>query len=384
MSDMPHIVAVDDEPRALELVVRSLRKIARVSTAASGDEALGLLRCSEVDLVLTDQRMPGMSGIELLRRAAEHDETVGRVLLTGYTDLQASVDAINLGRVHAYLHKPCVALDLQATVTSVLQRVALVRENARLLGVVTAKNQELERALEALRASQARTVASERLAAIGRMIAMIVHDLRSPLTAIRSSGSQIASEAEASAAELAKLGRIVVEEADHLQEMCSELLEVSQASDTRPECRPDSLDDAVDAALAMILGHVSRPGVDIQLDLASHAVVALDDRGLRRILQNLVRNAVEANPGGGVVRVETRVEDSSACLSVSDSGPGIPPEIADRLFEPFVTFGKSEGTGLGLAVVQRIVEALGGSIRATKASGGGARFEVRLPLVARE
>jgi signal transduction histidine kinase len=379
---MPHIVAVDDEPRALELVVRSLRKIARVSTAGSAEEALGLIRQTEVDLVISDQRMPGMAGIELLRRVAEHDETIGRILLTGYTDLQASVDAINLGRVHAYLHKPCVALDLQATVTSALQRVALVRENARLLSVVTAKNQELEQALGALRESQARILASERLAAIGRMIAMIVHDLRSPLSAIRSSGSQIASEAGSlDGKELAEYGRTVVEEADRLQEMCSELLEVSQASDTRPECRPDSLDDAVDAALATILPHVSRPDVELQLDLASHAVVAMDERGLRRILQNLVRNALEATPAGGLVRIETRLEGSDACLAVSDTGPGIPPEIADRLFEPFVTFGKAGGTGLGLAVVQRIVDDFSGRIRATKAPGGGARFEIRLPAV---
>lgn len=379
MSALPHIVAVDDEPRALELIVRSLRRVARVSYAERGEEALALVQGGGVDLVISDQRMPGMSGIELLRMVAEHDGTVGRILLTGYTDLQASVDAINLGRVHAYLHKPCLPADLQAAVTGVLQRVHLARENASLLTLVTAKNRELEETLTALRDSQARTVASERLAAIGRMIAMIVHDLRSPLTTIRSAGSEIVSDAGNDS--LVELGRTVVDEVDRLQHMCSELLEVSQVSQGQAGCRPEPLDDVVDAALVGVSARASRYGVALEVDLESRAIVSLDEARLRRVLLNLVDNALDVMPEGGVLRIETRLADGSALLAVSDTGPGIPPEIADQLFDAFVTFGKARGIGLGLAVVQKIVEELGGSIRVGKSLGGGARFELLLPPV---
>lgn len=379
MSALPHIVAVDDEPRALELIVRSLRRVARVSYAERGDEALALVQGGGVDLVISDQRMPGMSGIELLRMVAEHDGTVGRILLTGYTDLQASVDAINLGRVHAYLHKPCLPADLQAAVTGVLQRVHLARENASLLTLVTAKNRELEETLTALRDSQARTVASERLAAIGRMIAMIVHDLRSPLTTIRSAGSEIVSDAGNDS--LVELGRTVVDEVDRLQHMCSELLEVSHVSQGQAGCRPEPLDDVVDAALVGVSARASRYGVALEVDLESRAIVSLDEARLRRVLLNLVDNALDVMPEGGVLRIETRLADGSALLAVSDTGPGIPPEIADQLFDAFVTFGKARGIGLGLAVVQKIVEELGGSIRVGKSLGGGARFELLLPPV---
>lgn len=379
MSALPHIVAVDDEPRALELIVRSLRRVARVSYAERGEEALALVQGGGVDLVISDQRMPGMSGIELLRMVAEHDGTVGRILLTGYTDLQASVDAINLGRVHAYLHKPCLPADLQAAVTGVLQRVHLARENASLLTLVTAKNRELEETLTALRDSQARTVASERLAAIGRMIAMIVHDLRSPLTTIRSAGSEIVSDAGNDS--LVELGRTVVDEVDRLQHMCSELLEVSHVSQGQAGCRPEPLDDVVDAALVGVSARASRYGVALEVDLESRAIVSLDEARLRRVLLNLVDNALDVMPEGGVLRIETRLADGSALLAVSDTGPGIPPEIADQLFDAFVTFGKARGIGLGLAVVQKIVEELGGSIRVGKSLGGGARFELLLPPV---
>ncbi len=379
MSALPHIVAVDDEPRALELIVRSLRRVARVSYAERGEEALALVQGGGVDLVISDQRMPGMSGIELLRMVAEHDGTVGRILLTGYTDLQASVDAINLGRVHAYLHKPCLPADLQAAVTGVLQRVRLARENASLLTLVTAKNRELEETLTALRDSQARTIASERLAAIGRMIAMIVHDLRSPLTTIRSAGSEIVSDAGNDS--LVELGRTVVDEVDRLQHMCSELLEVSHVSQGQAGCRPEPLDDVVDAALVGVSARASRYGVALEVDLESRAIVSLDEARLRRVLLNLVDNALDVMPEGGVLRIETRLADGSALLAVSDTGPGIPPEIADQLFDAFVTFGKARGIGLGLAVVQKIVEELGGSIRVGKSLGGGARFELLLPPV---
>src|SRR5262245_24794789 len=118
------ILVVDDEPRALELVVRTLRKLGRVVTAPSGDAARAIFTDESFDLVISDQRMPGMSGVDLLGFVAERDESCGRILLTGYADLEATVEAINRGRVHAYLHKPCTADELRAAVQGVLSRVA--------------------------------------------------------------------------------------------------------------------------------------------------------------------------------------------------------------------------------------------------------------------
>jgi signal transduction histidine kinase len=93
-----------------------------------------------------------------------------------------------------------------------------------------------------------------------------------------------------------------------------------------------------------------------------------------------VTNALEAMPEGGVLRVATAREEASAVVSVADSGVGIPEEIRDRIFEPFVTARKKGGTGLGLAIVKKIVDDHGGTIEVTKPEGGGTTFSLRLPL----
>ena len=129
---LPSILVVDDEVHGAELLQRTLRGHANVETATSADEAWEIFERGHFDLVISDQRMPGLSGVELLGRIADRDDTIGRILLTGYSDLAATVEAINLGRVHAYLHKPCSPPEIRATVFGVLDRVRLTRENSSL------------------------------------------------------------------------------------------------------------------------------------------------------------------------------------------------------------------------------------------------------------
>jgi signal transduction histidine kinase len=106
----------------------------------------------------------------------------------------------------------------------------------------------------------------------------------------------------------------------------------------------------------------------------------VDEDRMRRVLRNLVRNAIEALPDGGLLQVETGRDGAGAWIAVSDNGGGIPEQVAERLFEPFVTAGKVGGSGLGLAIVRKTVLDHGGSVEAGKSEWGGARFTVRLPL----
>ena len=132
MTEKRKILVVDDELRSLELMKRILRPIADVMTAHSADEAWKIVQDVELDLLITDQRMPGTQGVDLLRRAADRDDTLGRILLTGYTDLSSITDAINLGRVHGYLRKPCSPEEVVERVETVLARVDHARARERL------------------------------------------------------------------------------------------------------------------------------------------------------------------------------------------------------------------------------------------------------------
>lgn len=366
---LPRLLVVDDEERAVELLVRTLRKKAQVVTAASGEEAWDRFQEGEFAMILSDQRMPGLTGVDLLSRVAEVDETVGRILLTGYSDLEATVEAINRGRVHAYLHKPCSPPDLIATFQGVLDRVTLARDNARLLAC--------------LQDAEAEVHASERLAAIGKMTAMVTHDLRSPMTSLRGAQHRLEELAAESGLEgLVEVRDVIAAETDFMERMCNELLEVARLSEPSRPRRPAPLDEIVSLAIGPLLEPASHQGVDVELHLEADVELELDEDALRRALANLVQNALEAMPEGGSLRVETARDELAAWLRISDNGAGIPDEIAGRLFEPFVTSGKPGGTGLGLAIVHKVILDHGGSIEVAKPEGGGSAFTLRLPLEA--
>lgn len=154
MSEKPRVLAVDDEQRGVELIARTLRRSAVVDVATTGEEAWDLFQRGDYNIVISDQRMPGISGVELLAKVSEAKPLTGRVLLTGYADIEATIDAINKGRIHAYLNKPCPPDQLRMITTTTLDRVELERTNERLLKELSGKNDELEEVLASLRREQ--------------------------------------------------------------------------------------------------------------------------------------------------------------------------------------------------------------------------------------
>ena len=378
MSQPTRILAVDDEHRGLELVARTLKKLGEVQTAPSGDAAWDLIQEQHFELVISDQRMPGMSGVELLTRVAELSPHTGRILITGYADLAATIESINKGRVHAYVTKPCPPDELRLSANAVLERVKLTRENSRLLDQLSGKNQELEEILASLRLAQQRIVEAERLSAIGTMAATIVHDFRGPLSVIAAAAASL--DDSASPAMAAEIASQISQESKRINRMCEELLDVTRVSAGTPRRVEEDLDAVVLAAAAALSADAAAAGIEVKTDLTSGARLPLDEDRLRRAILNLGYNALDAMGDGGELSISCARDGEEALVSVRDTGPGIPEEVRDRLFEPFVTAGKKSGSGLGLAIVKKIVEEHGGRVGVGKAEGGGTVFEIHLPL----
>lgn len=388
MGEKPRILAVDDEPRGIELAARTLRRLADVETATSGEAAWELFGRADYDLVLSDERMPGMTGVELLVRVARARPDVGRVLLTGYADIAASVDAINLAHVHAYLQKPCSPEQLRMTIEGVLERVRLGRDNTALLSALEGKNAELEDKNEALeeilaslRAAQQAAVEAERLAAIGTLAATIVHDFRGPLSVIGATARELATPAAIAQAETSQLAGRIADESARLTRMCAELADSTRVFAGSPRRVLEDLDGVVESALAALSPAASVAGVVIETALHSGVRLSIDEDRFRRMLLNLGFNAIEAMPNGGTLRLASERAGDRVLLCVSDTGTGIPDEIRDRIFEPFVTAGKLKGTGLGLPIAKKVVGEHDGQIEVGKPEGGGTVFRLsfRLP-----
>ena len=255
--------------------------------------------------------------------------------------------------------------------TGIANQLAVAVENAELY-------EDLRRSYAQLERTQERLVRGERLAALGELSAVVAHEVRNPLGVIFNSLGSLRRLLRPSG-DAAVLLDIVGEEADRLNRIVGDLLDFARPStlEVRPEPLERVVEDALGAALAQCPAGVV---VARELD-PTLPPVALDARLARQAVLNVAVNAVQAMPHGGRLTARTRREGDEAVLEIEDEGPGIAPEVAPRIFEPFFTT-KASGTGLGLAVVKRIVEEHGGAVAARSAGEAGTIFSLRFPLAA--
>jgi len=232
---------------------------------------------------------------------------------------------------------------------------------------------ELERANE-------RERLQERMAAIGEMAARVAHEIKNPLASISGSAQMLVTHEGVEATAHRLLG-IIVDESQRLSHILDGFLDY-----TRP--RPTTMESCDLAPLLKdcveLLGSSdeTRPSHHIVLDIPEHLTLEGDEDLLRQVLWNLSLNALQAMPEGGTLAIAARSSGSSATLTWSDTGCGMPEEIRTRAFEPFVTTHQS-GTGLGLAIAYAVVDEHGGSIDIESVSGRGTTVSVTLPLKAR-
>jgi signal transduction histidine kinase len=219
---------------------------------------------------------------------------------------------------------------------------------------------------------------SERLAVVGRMAAHVTHEIRNPLSSIGLNLELLEEEMTLAntGAESRQLVQAIRREVDHLSAISEEYL--SLARPPQPRLEPERLGDIVADMLAFVGPELDRAGVALQLELAEVSEVMADEAQVRQALTNLIRNAREAMPRGGTMRIGLQGEDGRVRLVVEDTGQGIPDEIRQNIFDPFFTT-KNRGTGLGLAVTRQIVEAHHGVITCEPGSPQGTRFVIELP-----
>lgn len=244
-------------------------------------------------------------------------------------------------------------------------QVAIAIEDSRLVE----ENVRLER----------RIAQSERLAALGRMAATVAHEVKNPLSAIKSI-AQVMREDEYLRREYARDLELIVGETDRLSQSVTQML--SFARTPPPAGSPLPADELLRSVAQLLQRDASARGVSIKLELES-AAVELDGAcaaSLRDAASNLLLNALQATSAGGRVRLHARAENGRLSVAVTDDGHGVAPEHRERIWEPFFTT-KQRGTGLGLAIVRKRIEEAGGEVRlAPPQPGEGARFVLTLPL----
>jgi signal transduction histidine kinase len=257
----------------------------------------------------------------------------------------------------------------------------LRRSEARLVSVIAARSAlALENHIY-----QKELIASERMAALGTMASMLAHDFRGPMTVIRGYAETLL-EPNLGPGEVQARASLIVEAVDRLERMTGETLDFARGGGRLARRT---------VSIPVLLADLSRglaselPGVEIvrAFDVPAAAAASVDVDKLRRVVSNIAANARDAMGGAGRLYLSARTlagEGDAELLELvlADEGPGVAPEVRERLFQPFATFGKKRGTGLGLAVARRFVEDHGGTLDLLPAAPGvkGARFRIALPL----
>jgi signal transduction histidine kinase len=203
----------------------------------------------------------------------------------------------------------------------------------------------------------------------------IIQDLRNPLAAICACAEML-NDLQLSPDHVKRLGENIHKAAGRMRDLLADLVGVTQGKPAPAEnC---NLQEMLDRVCEDVIVAANNQGVDILLDVPPRMEMTMARSRMERVFSNLIANALEAMPRGGMIRVTAREAGDCALIEVEDSGPGIPPEISGRLFEPFVTARKKDGLGLGLAFSRRTVRDHGGDMWIEPA--GGARFLICLPL----
>jgi signal transduction histidine kinase len=221
---------------------------------------------------------------------------------------------------------------------------------------------------------------AERLAVVGNFARSIVHDLKNPLSIISLSAEtfdrpEIRPEARALA------GTRIRKQVERISDMVSDILIFTEGKRVDVEVKPASYHGYVLDVIAELRAEAELKGAHLQLQNQPPAVlVQFNPRRLSRVFHNLVHNAADMMPGGGVISLRFQSDGKEIITEIADNGPGIAPEIADKLFEAFATFGKAHGTGLGLSICKKIIEDHRGRIWARNQPGRGAVFAFALPL----
>ena len=382
--DNHKILYVDDDKENLRTFRRLFRKYYHILLAESGEEGLQILReHAPIPLIITDQRMPEMTGIEFLNHSIRISPESIRIIITGFTDVQALIDAINTGRVYRYITKPWDEQELYVTMKRAVESYELKMQHSQLLIDLRKKNEALEHSYTMLQETQEKLIQSEKLASIGHLASRIAHELRNPIQGIRM-GIELLKQ---DLSELPESLRFQESSSGTLHHIDQEILAVNTivqdlleyAREMKFEYTETDVNSLLEGVLFTLTEKITERQVTVHTTYGDVGTITADGIRIRQVILNVVQNGLESMENGGELTITTASEtENRLSISIQDIGCGMTPDQQKRIFEPFFTT-KNKGVGLGMAIVGRIIEAHDGTIQLESEEGKGTTFTLFLP-----
>ena len=339
------ILCVDDEIDNVDALERLFRRKYKVFKATSGPEALKIMEKSNVTVIISDQRMPDMTGVEFLAKSLDLQPDTIRILLTGYTDIDSVIDAINSGQIYRYVTKPWDPVDLSNAVDKAVERFELKEE-------VKEKNRQLQAAFNELKTLDD---------AKSNFMYLVNHDLKTPLTAILSfvellKESKLDPEQELFVDRISKssyrLKRLVE---DVLQIVSAETGQVNLSIEY---CKPEDLIQPIPKDVKEIQ---KKKKLKLKIDLNKDQVKA-DPKAIRNVVHRLLQNAVKFSEEGSTIHIQNEASKGKLKFQFTNPSEPIPKKTVDRILQPFTIdedlMNHTQGTGLGVTFSQSLLKRL--------------------------
>ncbi len=378
------IVVIDDE----EIVTSSIETLLSLETDYktltfnNPNEVIDAIKNTPIDLVICDFFMKEMNGIKLLKEIRNLYPDIPLVMLTGYADKENTIKAINEVSLYYYLEKPWDNNELLLVIKNGL-------EKGNLISQLQSKMAELEDAYRQLEEAQQEIINKEKMSTIGQMASKIIHDLKNPMSAISGFAELIVKVSEDKKSsdsdyqkifgEIKNFAQIILEEVKRLVDMVTEILQYAKGDELYNKAKLP-LKSVILTTLSVIKETFKKENINIQIETsADDFILEIDHDKIIRMLYNILynsRDAMKEKGGGNIIVKIDKPENDIISLAITDDGKGMPDEIKQRVFEPFVTYGKPNGTGLGMAIVKKIVEAHNGTITVESELNKGTTFTI--------
>ncbi len=369
------LIIVDDEKNVLNSLRRLFRKEAfEMFLTTDHVEAMEVLARNSVKVVMSDQKMTKITGIEFLKTVKDKYPKVVNILFTGYADLKMATEAINKGEVYRFINKPWNDDGLKSAVKEALNKYDLEKKNRNLTESVKEQNKKLKKLYEAQK----------------DFTLMVSHELRAPLAAMRMAIEFVAKESAGgiNAKQKDLLGK-ASNSARRLNRIIDDILEFSRLEFdvVNVKMRQNRIDKLIEEVVLIQEPVAREKGIQIKSEPdADIGRVSFDRDRITQVLNNLINNAIKFTTSGGVtVKSEVDRSRKKVIVSVIDTGIGVHKENIPELFKKFKQFAdvseiREKGTGVGLAICKAIIEQHGGKIWAESKFGSGSSFHFSLAL----
>lgn len=394
--DRIKILCVDDEAAILNVMERGLSDDFDIVTAQSGDQGLEILKANpDIIVILSDQKMRGMSGNDFLAESQKFIPDAIRIIVSAYSDVELLMESINRGHIYKFILKPFEIEGLRITIRRAAEHYH--------------HKKAFENAYRELQMTQQRLIRSEKMSLLGKLMSGVAHELGNPVANIRHAASLASHEwielkeffsrmlkAESipditglklfvqekniaqSVEDFEAIIRTIQNSSSFASEIIKDLRGFSRLDDV--QWADVSIKDQIDRAIHLVQAKY-KFNIEFHKDLKLISPIKGLPGPLTQVMVNLIHNSAQSIESNGHIWIRTWMDDGMAKISIKDNGKGIPKDHLDKIFDlGFTTKSEEEGTGLGLAICHGIVEKHNGKIDVQSEVGQGTEFIISLPL----